>query len=224
VINNTNHEIPIFVGHEGQLDGQRWAIIDTITLGRESKCDICISDRQVSRQHARITTTENGVLLKDLSSKNGIHVNGKRITKPIQLFDGDIVHIALAQKFIYLSSDATIPLEASPPTSLATSQHQLLLEKHSRRVWVNNHEILPPLSASQFQLLEIIYQNNGGVVSRANLMIGVWGEEAAFEISNQALDALTRRLRSRIAAIDPDHTYIATVRGHGLRLDNPLLE
>jgi DNA-binding winged helix-turn-helix (wHTH) protein len=40
-------------------------------------------------------------------------------------------------------------------------------------------------------------------------------------VSEQALDALIRRLRDRLAAIDPTHTYVVTVRGHGLRLDNP---
>jgi hypothetical protein len=219
-----NRDIPIFVGHEGKLDGQRWMITEPITLGREPNCEICISDRQVSRHHASIMPAEDGILIKDLGSKNGIYVNGQRINNPALLCDGDIVHIALAQKFVYLSSDATLPLQAKPPFELASSQRQLLLEKHSRRVWVNNQEILPPLSASQFQLLEIIYQINGGVVSRADLMIGVWGKEAAFEISNQALDALIRRLRTRITEIDPNHTYVATVRGYGLRLDNPHLE
>lgn len=221
---NVNRDIPIFVGHEGQLDGQRWTITGPISLGRESNCDICISDRQVSRRHARLTLTEDGILIKDLGSKNGILINGQHITEPTLLYDGDIVHVALAQKFVYLSSDATLPLEASPPSELGSSQRRLVLEKHSRRVWVNSQEILPPLSASQFQLLEIIYQNNGSVVSRADLMTGVWGKEAAFEISNQALDALTRRLRSRITEIDPNHIYVATVRGHGLRLDNPAVE
>ena len=37
----------------------------------------------------------------------------------------------------------------------------------------------------------------------------------------QALDALVRRLRERLASVDPQHTYLITVRGHGLRLDNP---
>ena len=220
----TNRDIPIFVGHEGQLDGQRWKITGPITLGREPNCDIHITDRQVSRLHARITPAEDGILIKDLGSKNGIHVNGQRIKQPALLRDGDVVHIALAQKFIYLSSDATLPLDANPPSVLASSQRQLQLEKHSRRVWVKNQEILPPLSASQFQLLKIIYQNNGSVVSRSDLMIGVWGKDAAFEISNQALDALIRRLRTRITEIDPSHNYIATVRGHGLRLDNPIQE
>ena len=39
---------------------------------------------------------------------------------------------------------------------------------------------------------------------------------------NQALDALVRRLRDRLAETQPDHNFIITVRGHGLRLDNPL--
>jgi DNA-binding response OmpR family regulator len=58
-------------------------------------------------------------------------------------------------------------------------------------------------------------------VSRPDLVAAVWGESQAFEISEQALDALVRRLRDRIASIDPTHEFIVTVRGHGLRLENP---
>ncbi len=39
-------------------------------------------------------------------------------------------------------------------------------------------------------------------------------------VSEQAIDAVARRLRERIAALDSDHEYIVTVRGHGFRLDN----
>jgi DNA-binding response OmpR family regulator len=85
-------------------------------------------------------------------------------------------------------------------------------------------EVLPPLSVSQFRLLEALYDNQGLVVSRQELVAAVWRGEEAFEISEQALDALVRRLRDRIANVDPDHEYIVTVRGHGLRLDNPPIE
>jgi DNA-binding response OmpR family regulator len=51
-----------------------------------------------------------------------------------------------------------------------------------------------------------------------------WGEEQAIGVSDQALDALLRRLRDRIAAIDPAHPYIITVRGHGIRMENPPVE
>ena len=53
------------------------------------------------------------------------------------------------------------------------------------------------------------------------LVEDVWGEEDAIGVSEQALDALVRRLRDRLASIDPGHAYVVTVRGHGLRLDNP---
>ena len=39
-------------------------------------------------------------------------------------------------------------------------------------------------------------------------------------IQAQILD-LVRRLRDRLAEVDPDQQYIVTVRGHGFRLDNP---
>ncbi len=48
----------------------------------------------------------------------------------------------------------------------------------------------------------------------------MWGK-AAEGVTEQALDALVRRLRDRLAEIDPDNEYIVTVRGHGLRLENP---
>jgi DNA-binding response OmpR family regulator len=48
----------------------------------------------------------------------------------------------------------------------------------------------------------------------------VWGEDQMAGVSDQALDALIRRLRDRLAALDPRHRYIDTVRGHGMRLDN----
>jgi DNA-binding winged helix-turn-helix (wHTH) protein len=68
-----------------------------------------------------------------------------------------------------------------------------------------------------------LYGQQGQVVSRQELIASVWKEEQAIDVSEQALDALVRRLRERLTAIDPTHHYIATVRGHGLRLDNPVV-
>jgi DNA-binding winged helix-turn-helix (wHTH) protein len=219
----TRHDIPVIIGHEGYLDGQRWMLREALTLGRDPECDIHIPDRQVSRHHARIVPTEEGVIVEDLGSKNGTHRNGKRVQEATKLSDGDMIHIALAQKLIFFSSDATLPLERDNHAALASSQqHKLLLKKRSRRVWVGDQEITPPLSASQFQLLEILYDNPRRVVPREELMSAIWGEEGALSISDQALDALVRRLRNRLEEIDPDHEYIITVRGHGLRLDNPI--
>jgi DNA-binding response OmpR family regulator len=140
------------------------------------------------------------------------------LIEPITLQDGDVIQIAFAQQFLYLSSDSTLPLEISPHETNENilSPRMLRLDKRSRRVWIGNDELLPPLSVSQFQLLELLYDNPGRVVSRAELIQAVWGKE-----DEQALDALVRRLRDRLAMTNSKQQFLITVRGHGLRLDNP---
>jgi DNA-binding winged helix-turn-helix (wHTH) protein len=212
----TQDESPLLVAQEGPLKGQRWQLSKTIVLGRESTCDVVIVDRQISRYHARLTPTAEGVILEDLGSKNGTHHNGTSLTAPVVLQDGDLLSVAMAQQFIFLISDATTPLvEGTPPSG------RLMMDLKSRRVWVNHQQIVPPLSAQQFKLLWLLYENKGEVVSRPDLVSVVWGEDQSAGVSDQALDALIRRLRDRIAALDPTHQYIDTVRGHGIRLDNP---
>ncbi len=216
-------DFPSLVAQTGPLNGQRWSVQRTMLIGREETCDILIPSRQVSRFHARFTPTPEGILLEDLESKNGTHRNGQNVTEPILLQDGDVIQIALAQQFVYISSDATLPLEAGASEALLPNPIELCLrlDKRSRRVWVVDKELDPPLSVAQFQLLELLYDHQGRVVGRGELIEQVWGEEDAVGVSEQALDALIRRLRDRLAALDPTHTYISTVRGHGLRLDNP---
>jgi pSer/pThr/pTyr-binding forkhead associated (FHA) protein len=218
----TGEERPVLIGQTGPLNGNRWVISEPVLIGRDANCDIVVPDRQISRHHARLTPLPEGVLLEDLGSKNGTHRNGERVNEPVMLHDGDILQVALAQQLVYLSSDATIPLEAIEIPPLAQEEPMLRLEKRSRRVWIGETEILPPLSVAQFQLLAMLYERSGLVVTRQDLITGVWGEEEAFDVSNQALDALIRRLRDRLATVDPTHQFIVTIRGHGLRLENPM--
>jgi len=209
-------DAPLLVAQEGPLKGQRWQLNKTIVLGREPSCDVVISDRQISRYHARLTPTAEGVILEDLGSKNGTHHNGTSLTAPVVLQDGDLVSVAMSQQFIFLISDATTPLVDGTPSS-----GKLMMDLKSRRVWINHQQLVPPLSAQQFKLLWLLYENKGEVVSRPELVMAVWGEDQSAGVSDQALDALIRRLRERIAVVDRSHQYIDTIRGHGIRLDNP---
>jgi pSer/pThr/pTyr-binding forkhead associated (FHA) protein len=218
-----SEDYPSLVAQAGPLNGQRWILKGDILVGRDDSCHVVIQNRQVSRYHARFVNLPQGVQLEDLGSKNGTHLNGHEVLEPIILQDGDVIQIAFAQQFLYLSSDSTLPLEIPQgETNGAIPIPRLLrLDKRSRRVWIGNDELLPPLSVSQYQLLELLSDNPGRVVSRTEVIQVVWGKEDAIGISEQALDALVRRLRDRLSAINSTHQFLITVRGHGLRLDNP---
>lgn len=215
-------DVPILIAESGLLDGQRWPVEDDVHIGRDPDCGIVIPDRQVSRFHTRIYREDDQIWIEDLASKNGTYVNGNQIWDKTKLEDGDLIQISLVQKFTYLSSDATLPLDQPivPESNKkpVVKNGSLRLDINARRVWVKNVEVAPPLSMPQFMLLKSLFENSGEVVPRAQLVLDVWGDRAV-GVSEQALDALIRRLRERIQAMDDSREYIITVRGHGVRLD-----
>jgi len=62
-------------------------------LGRSPECELSISDPAVSRRHARLWVSPAQIVIEDLGSQNGVHVNGERIQAPRELRGGDIVRI-----------------------------------------------------------------------------------------------------------------------------------
>ncbi len=214
-----NDDVPILMAQTGPLIGQRWMINKTILIGRDTSCDIMIPDRQISRFHANLMPAENGTIIEDLGSKNGTFCNGQRIETSVLLQDGDLIQVALVQHFAYLNSDSTMPLDAGQ-IPLTQRTGRLHLDPRSRRVWIGQKEVIPPLSAPQYRLLQILCEQEGAIVSRDEIINGIWGREASLGVSDQALDALVRRLRHRLAELDPDHSYVSTLRGSGIKFEN----
>jgi hypothetical protein len=207
---------PLFVIKEGPLAGKSWTLDqDVITIGRGADCEIVLPERQVSRYHARVERRSQGYVLMDLGSKNGTHVNGQEVIQPHLLQDGDEVQIALYVKLSFIGAEATVPLSFEGVTG-----SPVRIDKGTRRVWVRGQELDPPLSPAQYRLLELLVDADGNVVSRDEVVNAVWPDDVEAGISEQAIDAMVRRLRDRLTEVAPDQQYIVTVRGHGFRLDN----
>ena len=65
---------------------------DTTIIGRHEDCNLVLSsERGASRKHARITIENHKAILMDLGSLNGTTVNGREISRAVQLVDGDIL-------------------------------------------------------------------------------------------------------------------------------------
>lgn len=219
----SQQEYPAIVVIEGDHTGQYWILDrERMILGREEDCDICIPLRQISRQHVAFTReASDHYLIEDLNSKNGTWVNGVRLEGTRLLGDGDELYIALTLRLRFVGSGITAPVSSDLPRVLPRNDHteRLQIDTESRRVFINGVEVSPPLSLPQYRLLELLYQNRGRVCTRDEVVASVWPEVIGDGVSEQAIDALVRRLRDRLSEIDPDNQYVVTVRGHGFRME-----
>jgi diguanylate cyclase (GGDEF)-like protein len=78
----------------GSMIGTRNTIEDQpLTIGRGTDCDITIPDSSVSRVHARIEKTPQGVFVYDLGSTNGTYINDKPVHESGSLKDGDYLRV-----------------------------------------------------------------------------------------------------------------------------------
>jgi type III secretion system YscD/HrpQ family protein len=81
--------------------GTEWVI------GRDPEsADFVIEDNTVSRRHARLTKTEGGIYLKNLSRVNPTLVNDEEKREPVLLKEGDRVQIG---NTVFLYSEEEIP-------------------------------------------------------------------------------------------------------------------
>jgi hypothetical protein len=61
--------------------GQQVPLSDQTVIGRMPGCDVQLDDPSVSRRHARISRGDQGWLIEDLGSTNGIMVNGATVDR-----------------------------------------------------------------------------------------------------------------------------------------------
>lgn len=64
----------------------------TLTGGRDPARDIQIVDHKVSRRHFQIHREDQGYVILELRSKNGVYVNGARVKEKL-LHDGDQIQV-----------------------------------------------------------------------------------------------------------------------------------
>ena len=83
-------------------------------LGRRHDCDLCVPLTLVSRRHCKVSKDDNAVKIRDLNSRNGTFLNGKRI-KETAVTAGD--YISIGSLTFLLQVDGK-PKEIIPPKKL----------------------------------------------------------------------------------------------------------
>ena len=83
----------------GVLRGRQgdYQLTEPVTvLGRSRRCDIVLTDPNVSRQHAEIRKQDDGFMLLDLGSTNGTRLN-RRDVKQVVLQHGDRIELGTTE-------------------------------------------------------------------------------------------------------------------------------
>ena len=91
-------------------------------IGRSGDADVMLKDKLVSRRHARILRAGDEVTIEDLSSGNGVFVNGRQIHGPTALRPGDTLFVG--RNRLELGSGSQPPQIAKPGRSIAEDDPQ----------------------------------------------------------------------------------------------------
>ena len=131
-----------------------------IKIGRGQANDIIINDPTVSSEHAKITILDSGnVVIKDLNSKNGTFVNGKRILQDTPITASDAVAVS-KQPVDWLKYVAAKP--AAPSKAGWVSPAEIAARKTIGRTPGN--DILLAYSDVSGSHAELVKKKNGDVV------------------------------------------------------------
>ena len=154
--------------------------------------------------------------IRDLGSSNGTMVNGTELAAgEVWLRSGDelVLGGAVALRFDDPSATPIVPRLGR----LAG----VWIDPESAAVWVDARRVEPPLSSRQLHLLRLLLDADGELVPRRRVVDEVWADVAADGVSDEAVAALVKRLRARLAETGRSGGLIDVVRGRGLRLRTP---
>ncbi len=103
------HAILILIAHpDNQCLGSRTRleIGSALTIGRDPICEIAFPEvPSLSRFHARVSFSADGVVVEDLKSTNGVFVNDRRVAAAADLSSGDRIQFGALHFKFYREED-----------------------------------------------------------------------------------------------------------------------
>lgn len=89
---------------------------DVTTIGRSPDCDIRIENAGISELHARIRCKGQNFKIEDAKSKNGVFVNGQRISNQILQYGDEITVLKHKLRFVESASGSSVQEAVSRKT------------------------------------------------------------------------------------------------------------
>ena len=127
----------LIVSYSGVVTARIRLVRDRYILGRSELSDIVIDNRFVSKHHALLVKSEQGLVLADMKSRNGTFVNSQRIESRV-LQNNDVVALG----------DYRIKLICSPGLSAAGQPQRALADTATMRSIGEKQESVEEIAAT----------------------------------------------------------------------------
>src|SRR5262245_14246859 len=99
--------------------------LTSLVVGSSPECDLVVKrDSRVSRQHCMLTLTGQGIVVKDLESKNGTFIRGVGVHEALLSTDTSVV----------IGSSRLVAREVGPPSVIALSTSERFGRARARNV------------------------------------------------------------------------------------------
>jgi adenylate cyclase len=174
---------------------------DLLTIGRSPTNHLILDDHKTSRKHAELRLVAGGrYRLFDLGSSNGTWLNGRRVTAPQYLVDGDQITIGdVHVRFVASTMAGSSDVSFNSGTSLFMRHELVIVLVADIRNYTTMSEALPNAELSRvisdwFREASDIIEKKGGMVDKfiGDAMMACWvvasGSVPVQEV-NAALDS-----------------------------------
>jgi two-component system response regulator RegX3 len=178
-----------------------------VMLPKISGVDVCRELRRQSQVPIIMVTAKSA----EIDTVVGLEVGADDyVTKPYRLRE--------------LVARIRAVLRRTPLTDIATSPSgdamqvgDVMLDQERHEVSIRGSAVRLPLK--EFELLALLLENAGRVLTRDTLIDRVWGSDYVGD--TKTLDVHIKRLRAKVEPEPSNPTHIVTIRGYGYKYEAP---
>lgn len=98
----------------GRILGRSYPLTGATIVGRAPDCQLRLEDTSLSRKHAKLIPTNEGVVIEDLGSTNGSFHNGKRVQRAVALPGDEIGFDTVRFQLLELGQDVIGGASSAP--------------------------------------------------------------------------------------------------------------
>lgn len=122
--------VAVFQIRSGSRAGRRLRVPEwPVVIGRAETCDLRVQDHQASRLHCELLYEGDGVVVRDLRSRNGTFVNGNRIHEATILKIGDHLRVGKLELELVAVPNEKEPSEAPPEENTTADLSRMTIDE-----------------------------------------------------------------------------------------------